>query len=743
MPRPSLFTFSSALHSSSVLQALNELRLGEVLCDVTVTTIEGRSFRAHAAVLAACSRYFHGRLQGAARERRSVTLPPEVTAAGFEPLLNFAYTSQLLFSKDNIRAVHHCAELLGFHDLETSCFDFLLPKFSEDRRPSQRPPPPMACCQKPLPGSRTDQRAASETLSLASPTDRRAASETLSSASPTDRRAVSETLSSASPTNRQAASETLTQQPETTVSKTLTLETCGPQMTPLTLDAAASGVCPMLRCGDSGETDEADEADGVTRNPDGDEGNLGGQSELQDPRLSGRSQTSGVQQEDLRLSGHLQTSIVRLQDPRLSGHLQTSRVQQEEVTENQQDVTHQPTAGSDETLRDESREQCPFRAETSCDPNAAGDLLQTTISVLNPDEGFADHDDGIMDTSEGFTDRTEGFTDRTEAFTDRIEEFTDRTEGFTDTNEGFADRTEGFTDASEGFADRSSVEREVAEHLAKGFWSELCPEPERLPKAEDFHWQLDLSSGVGECPFLRDMGTAEDEPETICCLSPCPSSSVQSGTDSETDPDAEANQRRAAEMQLPFPVEQISALSRSAFQQVLKRKHLTSEQQEFVQDVRRRSKNRMAAQRCRKRKLDDIQQLESDISVLRMERERLLQERTELQLSLEQTRQDLCGLGLDSGLDSETSPDHTKDHCRPISECSSGSDRGLDPSSDLCPSGLSSDPEPSLEQTEEHCPLLDMSPVTPSSSSCPLSASSPLSTSCPLSASLFMDMDSF
>nr|XP_029501084.1 spore wall protein 2-like [Oncorhynchus nerka] len=63
----------------------------------------------------------------------SVSLPfhpsLKVTVSGLEPLLQFAYTSKLLFSKDNVMEIRHCASILGFRDLDSACFDFLLPKF--------------------------------------------------------------------------------------------------------------------------------------------------------------------------------------------------------------------------------------------------------------------------------------------------------------------------------------------------------------------------------------------------------------------------------------------------------------------------------------------------------------------------------------------------------------------------------------------------------------------------------------
>ncbi|MEE6475841.1 hypothetical protein FKM82_010872 [Ascaphus truei] len=119
-----MYVYESTVHCTNILQCLNDQWKQDILCDVTLL-VEGKEFRAHRAVLAACSEYFLQVLVGQTEHDLVVSLPEEVTARGFGPLLQFAYTAKLLLSRENIQEVIHCAEFLRMHNLEDSCFRFL------------------------------------------------------------------------------------------------------------------------------------------------------------------------------------------------------------------------------------------------------------------------------------------------------------------------------------------------------------------------------------------------------------------------------------------------------------------------------------------------------------------------------------------------------------------------------------------------------------------------------------------
>ncbi|XP_053097399.1 transcription regulator protein BACH1b isoform X2 [Pangasianodon hypophthalmus] len=135
--KTSEFTFQSSVHSTHVLRCLDEQRQKDLLCDVTVV-VENRSFRAHRSVLASCSEYFSARMTNHTGQGFIINLPDEVTTEGFEPLLQFAYTSKLLFTKENVLEIHNCATVLGFKNLDKACFDFILPKFFDSSKSSSK-----------------------------------------------------------------------------------------------------------------------------------------------------------------------------------------------------------------------------------------------------------------------------------------------------------------------------------------------------------------------------------------------------------------------------------------------------------------------------------------------------------------------------------------------------------------------------------------------------------------------------
>ncbi|XP_044142399.1 transcription factor NF-E2 45 kDa subunit isoform X1 [Bufo gargarizans] len=91
------------------------------------------------------------------------------------------------------------------------------------------------------------------------------------------------------------------------------------------------------------------------------------------------------------------------------------------------------------------------------------------------------------------------------------------------------------------------------------------------------------------------------------------------------------DQRRAVAMQIPFPADRIVNLPVEEFNELLSRYTLTESQLALVRDIRRRGKNKVAAQNCRKRKMENISILEKEIGQLRSEREGLRREREEVE----------------------------------------------------------------------------------------------------------------
>ncbi|XP_056178542.1 transcription factor NF-E2 45 kDa subunit [Falco biarmicus] len=107
-------------------------------------------------------------------------------------------------------------------------------------------------------------------------------------------------------------------------------------------------------------------------------------------------------------------------------------------------------------------------------------------------------------------------------------------------------------------------------------------------------------------------------------------------------PAARRDARRASALALPIGPEAIVNLPVEDFNALLGRARLSGPELALARDIRRRGKNKVAAQKCRRRKLEAIAQLQAELGSLGQERERLLRVRGQAERALGALRRDLA-----------------------------------------------------------------------------------------------------
>lgn len=90
------------------------------------------------------------------------------------------------------------------------------------------------------------------------------------------------------------------------------------------------------------------------------------------------------------------------------------------------------------------------------------------------------------------------------------------------------------------------------------------------------------------------------------------------------------DEKLVSEMNIPCTVEDIIHKPMEEFNDLLSRYSVSEEIINICRDIRRRGKNKIAAQNCRKRKVEQIYSLEEDLHDARNKKKMILTERVEL-----------------------------------------------------------------------------------------------------------------
>lgn len=101
---------------------------------------------------------------------------------------------------------------------------------------------------------------------------------------------------------------------------------------------------------------------------------------------------------------------------------------------------------------------------------------------------------------------------------------------------------------------------------------------------------------------------------------------------------------KAVQMGIPFDVDEIIHCQAERFNEMVTHRKLTGEQVQLIKDIRKRGKNKLAAQNCRKRKLDVISALEEELDGLKEDREMEVMRRRKAMMSLQEMKQKIASM---------------------------------------------------------------------------------------------------
>ncbi|XP_062908171.1 nuclear factor erythroid 2-related factor 2a [Mobula hypostoma] len=194
-------------------------------------------------------------------------------------------------------------------------------------------------------------------------------------------------------------------------------------------------------------------------------------------------------------------------------------------------------------------------------------------------------------------------------------------------------------DPSHGYSDSEVDEMESSPGCVQPEFAELYP----MHFQNDGHFQapsLDLTKS-SKSPKLYTKEAKDDLP-----VSPGHSKTpfIKDKHSKRVEARLTRDEQRAKALNVPFSVRKIINLPVDDFNEMVSKYQLSEAQLALIRDIRRRGKNKVAAQNCRKRKLENIVGLEHDLDQLKDEKEELLQEKEEHAKNLLHIKQQLNSL---------------------------------------------------------------------------------------------------
>ncbi|XP_066541916.1 nuclear factor erythroid 2-related factor 2a [Hoplias malabaricus] len=196
-------------------------------------------------------------------------------------------------------------------------------------------------------------------------------------------------------------------------------------------------------------------------------------------------------------------------------------------------------------------------------------------------------------------------------------------------------------DGSFGFSDSEMDEIEDGPGSAESDYVEMFPLFIQSDSSQQSHLENPpLSQEQANSPTQRNTELPEDSG-----FSKAPFTKDKQKQRSEAR--LSRDEQRAKTLQIPFTVDMIINLPVDEFNELMSKHQLNEAQLALVRDIRRRGKNKVAAQNCRKRKMENIMGLEYELDSLKEEKDRLMEEKNKNSSSLKEMKRQLNSLYLE------------------------------------------------------------------------------------------------